>query len=236
MNYQKIYNQIIERAKNRIPDGYIERHHIIPKCMGGSDENHNLVALTPEEHFVAHILLIKIYPENKNLIFACNKMCRPIKTSRPKRKLYGWLKRLHSERISELMQKIQSGSNNSQYGTKWISNLDLKISKRIGKDEKIPEGWIKSRVLDWENYLEKIDKKQKSLKIREKIINRNEIFFQANSTSIKTERGYRKKLTDEQIKIAIIKSNFDIKLAMASLGYKRGGNTISRFQRISKLI
>jgi hypothetical protein len=37
MNYQKIYNQIIERAQNRILEGYVEKHHIIPKCLGGLD-------------------------------------------------------------------------------------------------------------------------------------------------------------------------------------------------------
>ena len=37
MNYQKIYNQIIERAKTRQLEGYKEKHHILPRCMGGLD-------------------------------------------------------------------------------------------------------------------------------------------------------------------------------------------------------
>jgi len=39
MNYQRIYNQLIERAQseNRVKsrEFYFEAHHIIPKCMGG---------------------------------------------------------------------------------------------------------------------------------------------------------------------------------------------------------
>jgi hypothetical protein len=66
MNYQIIYNQIIERAKNRVLEGYKERHHILPKCLGGSNEKENLVELTAREHFLCHRLLCEIYPnENK---------------------------------------------------------------------------------------------------------------------------------------------------------------------------
>ncbi len=67
MNYQKIYNQIIERAKNRKLEGYVEKHHIIPKCIGGGDEKGNIVQLTAREHFICHLLLVEIYPENIKL-------------------------------------------------------------------------------------------------------------------------------------------------------------------------
>jgi hypothetical protein len=69
MNYTKIYNQLIERARNRKPekDGYYERHHIIPKCMGGSNDIDNLVKLTYREHFIAHWLLHRETPDNKSL-------------------------------------------------------------------------------------------------------------------------------------------------------------------------
>lgn len=41
--------------------GYVERHHIQPKSLGGSDEQANLLVLTPEDHFFAHLLLAKIH-------------------------------------------------------------------------------------------------------------------------------------------------------------------------------
>ena len=37
------------------------------------------------------------------------------------------------------------GKNNSQYGTMWICNLELKENKKISKEEEIPDGWIKGR-------------------------------------------------------------------------------------------
>ena len=41
----------------------------------------------------------------------------------------------------------QKGSNNSQYGMMWIYSLEEKISKRINKNEVIPEGWYKGRKM-----------------------------------------------------------------------------------------
>ena len=70
MNYQKIYNQIIERAQIRQLRGYKERHHIVPKCLGGSNDKSNLVELTAREHFICHRLLCKIYPNNDKLLYA----------------------------------------------------------------------------------------------------------------------------------------------------------------------
>jgi hypothetical protein len=51
---------IIERAKSRVFLGYTEKHHIIPKSLGGSNEENNLVNLTAKEHYICHLLLIKM--------------------------------------------------------------------------------------------------------------------------------------------------------------------------------
>lgn len=62
MDHILIYNNIIQRAKTRNLNGYKERHHIIPKCIGGDNDNSNLVYLTAKEHYICHHLLIHIYP------------------------------------------------------------------------------------------------------------------------------------------------------------------------------
>lgn len=75
MNYQRIYDALISFAEARgKPSGYSEAHHIIPKCMGGADSKDNLVNLTAREHWVAHRLLIKIFPGNYKLVFAAKQM------------------------------------------------------------------------------------------------------------------------------------------------------------------
>ena len=75
MDYTKVYNQLIESAisKNRkkVKNGpYYENHHIIPKCMGGSDDKDNTVLLKPKEHYMAHKLLCAIYPKSNQLRYA----------------------------------------------------------------------------------------------------------------------------------------------------------------------
>ena len=58
--YTRVYYSIIERARNRTLEIYTERHHIIPKSLGGDNSKSNLVALTPREHFICHRLLPKM--------------------------------------------------------------------------------------------------------------------------------------------------------------------------------
>lgn len=58
--YSEWYYSIIDRAKSRELDGYKERHHIIPKSWGGSNNADNLVDLTAREHYICHLLLIRM--------------------------------------------------------------------------------------------------------------------------------------------------------------------------------
>ena len=62
MNYQSIYNSLVKKAQNRMNiEGYTEKHHIIPRTLGGSDDASNIVVFTGREHFIAHLLLAKIH-------------------------------------------------------------------------------------------------------------------------------------------------------------------------------
>lgn len=81
-NYQENYNLLVSSSRNRglnksKLDYYTEKHHIIPRCMGGKDEDDNYVLFTYPEHLIAHILLYKIYPNEKSLIIAANIMINP---------------------------------------------------------------------------------------------------------------------------------------------------------------
>ena len=94
MNYQKHYDAIIDRAKGREKSGYTESHHIVPRCLGGGDGKSNRVNLTAEEHYVAHQLLVKIYPDVHGLAIAAMMMSRDKRNGkRSGNKLYGWLRR-----------------------------------------------------------------------------------------------------------------------------------------------
>lgn len=73
--YTKLYYAIIEQANNRLTSGYVEKHHIIPKSLGGIDEQSNIVALTAREHFICHQLLTKMTTgyEQRKMKFALGK-------------------------------------------------------------------------------------------------------------------------------------------------------------------
>lgn len=65
MNYMKIYNDLVSHAKSQIlPENtYVERHHIIMKSLGGSNNKSNLVTFTARQHYIAHLLLYKHYKQ-----------------------------------------------------------------------------------------------------------------------------------------------------------------------------
>lgn len=125
MDYLRIYNSIVENAKNRVLTGYTERHHIIPKCVGGNNEFWNLVDLSAREHFICHLLLCEIYPQNKKLRFALWNMCN-VKRKYQQRYVVG--SRMYNF-IREEYSKNIKGKNNPRCGEKLSEETKNKISK-----------------------------------------------------------------------------------------------------------
>lgn len=105
MNYKKHYDLLIERSKNRNISGYTEKHHIVPKCLGGTDDSSNIAVLTPEEHYLAHLLLVKMYPKSTPLVNAAVIMTTHHTDKRVNNKLYGWLRKKASEAAKERIKK-----------------------------------------------------------------------------------------------------------------------------------
>lgn len=82
MNYIKLHDKIIEKARVREkPVCYCERHHVLPKSMGGDDSKDNIVILTAREHFVIHWLLYKIH-KNSSMALAFFSMSKPVGNGR----------------------------------------------------------------------------------------------------------------------------------------------------------
>lgn len=63
MNYERIYSEFIadRLTKQPVKPTYFEKHHIVPRSLGGGDEKSNIIRLTPEDHLFAHLLLAKVY-------------------------------------------------------------------------------------------------------------------------------------------------------------------------------
>lgn len=153
MDYQNIYNKLIARALTRNKDvaEYYESHHIVPRCLGGSDDRVNLADLTAREHFIAHLCLVKIHPGNGSLVKAAVMMaCGSAQHKRSANRIYEWLRKKHSV----VMKEAQGGINNSQFGSVWVFNKLLKENKKIKANELsswAEQGWEPGRVYDFNN-------------------------------------------------------------------------------------
>lgn len=69
-----IQNILNIRGRFNCGGEYHEKHHILPRCIGGTDDENNLIDLYAREHFIAHMLLAKENPDNKKLILAWHMM------------------------------------------------------------------------------------------------------------------------------------------------------------------
>lgn len=106
MNYERIYADFIADRRAREPGltGYVERHHITPRAMGGGDEPANLISLTAEDHFFAHLLLAKAHNSHATwaaviLMHERGNRCDIFK--RRARLRYGWARRRYGRFCSE---------------------------------------------------------------------------------------------------------------------------------------
>lgn len=117
MNHLRIYCNLIRKAENRTPpEGYIEKHHIFPVSIFG--KNKRVVVLTAREHYIAHLLLEKIYikrygiddDRTRKMTLACVMMRN--RSEKYNSHLYEQVRKRYSDNMKERMK----GENNPQYG------------------------------------------------------------------------------------------------------------------------
>ena len=140
MNYKKIHDQIISRRQSESFIGYGEKHHIIPKSMGGTDSKENLVRLTAREHFIIHWLLKKIY-KNKQMTYAFFAMTK-MGNKTQKRYLsrsFQYARKAMSEYLSIARSGDKhpmfglNGDKNPNFGSKRSSEVRVKLSEAAKK-------------------------------------------------------------------------------------------------------
>lgn len=143
--YYRWYYNIIHRAKSRKEtNGYFEKHHILPKSLGGDNSKDNLILLTAREHFICHILLIKItHGENKKkMTFASNRMLYGKNRYVPNSRIYEIIRKESSMllksintgqiRSQDTCQKISIGRKGKGLGKQSQDHIDKRVSKIIG--------------------------------------------------------------------------------------------------------
>jgi len=150
MNYLNIYNQLVFRSISRQLTEYSEKHHIIPKCMNGTNKSNNIVKLTAREHFLAHLLLVRIYPENIKLKFALKSMCTLQNKYHNGQRITN---RLFGE-FRELSKSLHTGMKRSEETKRRISESNMgkhshspETRKKLSENHKGQIPWHKGKKM-----------------------------------------------------------------------------------------
>jgi hypothetical protein len=174
MDYQKIYDNIIQKAQKedrvryKIYNPkyiYFERHHIIPKCLGGSDEKENLILLKAKEHYICHKLLNEIHPKNYKIFLAYKMMACKCDSGNQKRKYnvsvseYGRLKQIESELRIEYFKDEENRKKNGEFTKLNFNKKETKL-KHIESQRKRwedPKEREKSSLGQFKRYIDNPD-------------------------------------------------------------------------------
>ena len=128
--YFNIYFKLVEKAKQKIYNGYTERHHIVPISLNGSNDKENLIRLSAREHFIAHRLLVKITKgmSKRKMINAVwgmmNRRNKDIKRHVPNSRTYNLI-RTEVSKANKIFRKEQV----RRQGTTMSKEARIKLSK-----------------------------------------------------------------------------------------------------------
>ena len=145
LTYNEFINNILEtRGRFACGDEYHERHHIVPKCMDGSNDEDNLIDLFAREHFEAHRLLALENPDNDKLAYAW--WCMSVITNEHTKERYKLTAEEYEEartKFVSLMRDKMSGDGNTMWNRPWW-------------DENTPQ----DKIDEWKNNVVEATKKR----------------------------------------------------------------------------
>ena len=140
--YARRYWRIVERARDRLHikrsfDGF-ESHHVVPLSIGGVRGATNRVWLTCREHYICHLLLVKMTSgrDRAKMIPALkcmSQMSSPLDSRHVNAKKFSQFREKGNQAISELHHDVR-GSNNPMYG---VSGPNKGIPMSAEQKEKI---------------------------------------------------------------------------------------------------
>jgi hypothetical protein len=150
--YSRVYYNIINRAKTRNlgKEIYTEKHHIIPKSLGGANSKDNLVVLTAKEHFVCHMILPRITQGKfkRKMIYAAWRLCQ---AGRPDQERYVPSSRIYAilkEQRAKLLRAVsgpahhlygkKTGRTSADFTDEWRKNISEAAKGRVAWNKGIP--------------------------------------------------------------------------------------------------
>lgn len=149
------YFSIIDKAKHRLPLNssrkeakellkYAERHHVVPKSLGGTNDSTNLVWLTAEEHLHVHLLLPKMVKSEEHIrkmLLAATRMVNPQNKNHSRIIGDNFIPNINSIRedaakaYSLFMKERNSGEGNPFYGKR--HSAATKEKQRVASTNRI---------------------------------------------------------------------------------------------------
>lgn len=126
--YTRWYNSIISAAKQRTEiAGYYEKHHIIPKSLGGNNSKENLVKLTSREHFICHWLLTKMTTGKDKIstAYACKRMMHGIGKNQER---YRISSRIYENLKNNLNQSLKERVFTDQWRKKLSESAKVRVA------------------------------------------------------------------------------------------------------------
>lgn len=189
--YTRWYYQIISSAKSKTRTGYTEKHHIIPKSLGGNDCPNNLVTLTAREHYVCHLLLTKMVIDAKHrqkmfhALWAMTTLEHPARQQRhvQNSKSYAFARKLWSKHMS---------ANNPMYSAEIQQRRVRTWKENRSKRGYIPPRTLKDKFITPHGVFKTKKSIQENLDIPEHTLN----VIYSNLDSLPTNNGRRSKRID----------------------------------------
>jgi hypothetical protein len=125
--YFKHYFYIINRAKSRkiLPDIKTEKHHVIPRSLGGTNDPDNIVVLTAREHFICHRLLPKFTKDKSRtkMLYAIWKMCHSTKDRKDSFKLT-------ARTYSTIKEEMRNSRTSEDFTPEWRAKISASAKGR----------------------------------------------------------------------------------------------------------
>lgn len=160
--YSKYYFRIIDYRKSNPAVGYVEKHHIIPKSLGGTNKKENIVVLSAREHFICHRLLVKMTTGREKMKMSYAVRCL-VNRENVHQQRYKINSRTYAAIISttkNIISEYQSGENNPYYGKKHSEEVRAKMRAKRALQEPPNLGKNFQHTAETKEKLRQANKKQ----------------------------------------------------------------------------
>ena len=144
--YTRWYYAIITKARHSPSTDYSEKHHIVPRSLGGSNSKENIIQLTARQHFICHLLLVKMTSGRAQFKMICAAHHMAVCHRREHYKITS----ITYERLKRQRSESMRGSSNPMHGKKliWTDKQRANLSQSLRTSEA-----LKNRGASWRQHI-----------------------------------------------------------------------------------